>query len=125
MKHTQVKSDCGFNYNISFARLSHTQNEIRQPVHLQHKFTIDLTGLRQNRSKIYRMFSILAFQNSNGNLQQLCYTNLPTVISHKYFNRSPSCKFSIILVHIHFLTWSSNQAHANLGKLGKKGSSYY
>ena len=50
--------------------------------------------------------------------QQFFHTNVPTVISRNHFDRSPSCKFSIILIYIHFLTWSSNQAHVNLGILG-------
>ena len=40
--------------------------------------------------------------------------NKKKVSSHKYSDRSPNCKFSIILIHILILTWFSNQAHVNL-----------
>ena len=39
-------------------------------------------------------------------------------MSHKYFDRFASCKFSIVPIHIHILALSSNQTHVNLGILG-------
>ena len=54
---------------------------------------------------------------------------LQQLFSDSYFTQMlltvlPVVNFSINLVHKHFLTRSSNQAHANFGILGAKGSNY-
>ena len=40
MKPTKVRSECGFDYNTSYARISHIQNETRLRVQLRTSYAL-------------------------------------------------------------------------------------